>query len=66
MTHLIIWVEGGLNFQTRSNVAADLAGLINAQGQPDVPSVYSCTNLFDNATVYIRVDKIVAFQDVQG
>lgn len=66
MTHLIIWVAGGLNFQTRDNTAAELAGLVNAIGTPQEQKVYTCTNLFGGGTMYITVDSIIAFQDVTG
>ena len=59
MTKLIINLTGGVSVQTQSNVAADLAGLINAA----TDKIYTCTDLFNGHTTYVVVDQIISFAD---
>jgi hypothetical protein len=61
MTKLLIWLDNGQNIQTQSNVAADLAGLVNAPGGQ---VIYSCTDLYSGQTMHIVLAHIVCFQDV--
>lgn len=53
-------MANGQSIQTASNVAADLAGLINA----GVQKIYACTDHVTGQPVFLVVDKITQFQDI--